>query len=114
MKLGSISKSTLLSMDALVESVDGKGFAAGEFGRGVVFLDVGTVAGTTPTLDVKIQDSADGENWHDIPDAAFTQITAADNQRIVVPNLGQHVRAVATVGGTDPEFTGTVAIVGNR
>lgn len=90
-------------------------------GRSVKFvLDVGTVTGTSPTLDVKIQgkDTLSG-TYQDITGAAFTQktsststddltialgITIVANRSIsnVVPRI---FRAVATIAGTSPSFT---------
>lgn len=49
-------------------SADTNGFA-----EAVVILNVGT--GTTGTLDVKIQDSADNSTFADLTGAAFTQVS---------------------------------------
>lgn len=73
-------------------------------------LEVGTVSGTTPTLNVKLQDSAtSGGTYADITGATFTQVTASDkSQTIRVGGLGidkkRFIRAVATIGGTTPSF----------
>lgn len=87
-------------------SVDTKGYNSAAFS-----LEVGAVSGTSPTLDVKIQESADGStNWADVSGAAFTQVTAANNSQILrVEGLGtsrkRYLRAVATIAGTSPSFT---------
>lgn len=73
--------------------------------------------GTSPTLDVKLQDSADGSTgWADISGATFTQVTdAADSHETIVVDSDahkRHVRAVKTVSGTSPTFDCGVTAVG--
>lgn len=77
----------------------------------------GAVSGTSPTLDIKFQSSADGStSWADIG-AAFPQRTTSDlasggtvpgtgPNRIafMVPTGRPYVRIVKTVGGTSPSF----------
>jgi hypothetical protein len=79
---------------------------------------VGVVSGTTPTLDGKIQTSADGSTgWADISGATFTQVTATDSfQKIgFVENqtLG-YIRYVGTITGTTPSFTMGVVVLGAK
>lgn len=92
--------------------------------RGIfVVLDVTAAGGTTPTLDVKLQeqDSLTG-GWLDIPGASFAQKTAANrdslkvypgiaetNNRKVNNTIPKKVRAVATIAGTSPTFTFSLA-----
>lgn len=71
----------------------------------VTHLHVTAASGTTPSMTVKFQDSGDGTNWVDIPSGAFTAATAAGSQRLVLNNVGNLVRAVATITGTTPSFT---------
>jgi hypothetical protein len=80
------------------------------------YLDVGTVSGTTPTLDVKIQDSPDNSVWTDITGAAFAQKTATGTtEEIHFMTNKRYVRAVATIGGTSPNFNfGCYLLVENR
>ena len=80
-----------------------------------VVLDSAAGTGTSPTLDVKLQDSADNSTFADITGATFTQvINAASQQKIVVNKdaARRYVRAVATIGGTSPSFTFSVNAVG--
>lgn len=80
-----------------------------------VVLDSAAGTGTSPTLDVKLQDSADNSTFADITGATFTQvINAASQQKIVVNKdaARRYVRAVATIGGTTPSFTFSVNAVG--
>jgi hypothetical protein len=85
----------------------------------VLFLDITAEDGTSPTLDVKLQakDPLTGK-YVDIVGAAFAQkndvgvdtlvvypgIAGEANRRVsdVLPSTW---RAVATIGGTSPEFT---------
>lgn len=86
-------------------SVDTLGYNSAAF-----ILEVGAVSGTSPTLDVKIQESADGSTgWTDVSGATFTQVTAANNSQILrVEDLNntrkRYLRAVATIAGTSPSF----------
>lgn len=76
---------------------------------GMVVLEVGTVSGTTPTLDVKLQESDDNSSWADITGATFTQVTASNSsqvKRLKELNVARkrYIRAVATIAGTSPSF----------
>lgn len=72
-----------------------------------VQLSVTAVAGTGPTLDVVLEDTIDGTNWHQL--AAFPQRTAAGAVvlNVTTPFAGR-VRARWTVAGTTPSFTFSV------
>lgn len=74
-------------------------------------LDVTTITGTTPTLDVVLQDSFDNgvtDAYATITGGTFTQATtAATNQRKTVV-CKRWVRAVATIAGTTPKYDFTV------
>ncbi|WP_285244009.1 hypothetical protein [Pseudarthrobacter sp. fls2-241-R2A-127] len=82
--------------------------------KGVIgYLNVSTVSGTSPSMTVKLQDSADGVSWYDLPSGAFTAATAATTQRLVVAGpIGSSVRAVATITGTSPSFTMDLYLTG--
>lgn len=71
----------------------------------VVSIPVTVVSGTTPTLDVQIQESDDtGTNWYSVYD--FPRITATGMFRSPPLLLrGNRIRYVQTVGGTTPSFT---------
>lgn len=76
-----------------------------------LLVNVTAVAGTTPTLDLKLQYSHDGgTSWADAEAAdTFTQITAA---KVVAKRFdvkGPHYRVVWTIGGTTPSFTFTIS-----
>jgi len=70
-----------------------------------VNIPVTVVSGTTPTMDVQIQESLDsGTNWTPVYD--FPRITATGFYQSPTLTLkGNRVRYVQTVGGTTPSFT---------
>lgn len=74
-----------------------------------VIVPVTAVTGTTPTLDVSIEESDDaGTNWFKVYD--FPRITAAGLLRSPKLTLrGNRVRYVQTVGGGTPSFTRAIA-----
>ena len=73
-----------------------------------VNISVTAVSGTTPTMDVVVQESDDtGTNWFDV--YHFPRITAVGIYRS--PKLvlkGNRIRYVQTVAGTTPSFTRAV------
>lgn len=79
----------------------------------VVAQVTGTVSGTSPTLDLKIQEAtAAGGSYSDVAGGAFTQITATDAfERISIVTTKEYIAAVATVGGTTPSFGGTTVYI---
>lgn len=87
-------------------------------GRVKVIQDVGAVSGTDPTLDGKIQDSADGStDWQDVAGATFTQVTASTNHQAIgvdTRKARRYIRYVGTIGGTTPSFTMDVVLAGEK
>ena len=73
-----------------------------------VNIPVTVVSGTSPTLDVTVQESDDtGTNWFDV--YTFPRITATGIYRSPkLPLTGNRVRYVQTVGGTTPSFTRSI------
>lgn len=69
-------------------------------------LSVGAQSGTTPTLDVKIQESDSlGSGYADISGAAFTQLGAATGEETIVFTTNkQYIRVSYTLGGTSPAY----------
>ena len=84
---------------ASVDCKDYEGIAA-------VILDAEALAGTTPTLDVKIQDSADDSSFADVAGKTFTQVTDGgallEKIGVNLSDLRRHVRAVGTIAGGSP------------
>jgi hypothetical protein len=79
-------------------------------GMAIVTQSAGAAtAGTLPTWDGKIQDSADNSTgWADVTGATFTQVTttaAVEAITIDVNKVKRYIRYVGTVGGTStPTF----------
>ena len=65
-------------------------------------LVVGTRTGTsTPTLNIKMQESTDGTTWTDVSSGAFTAVTASDQcQALAFKPTKRYVRETATVSGS--------------
>jgi len=80
-------------------------------GRCFAIQQVGTVSGTSPTLDGKIQESSDNATWTDIAGATFPTVTASNNyQAITFDRTKRYVRYVGTIGGTSPSYALAVVI----
>ena len=82
-----------------------------------IVLDSGAGGGTTPTLDVKIQDSADNDNFTDVVDKAFAQVTTtASLQSLGIDTraVRRYIRAVLTITGTSPTFGLAVVAAGQK
>lgn len=94
----------------------------------VVVIDIGAVSGTSPTLDIKLQQATTntGTGAKDITGATLPQITASGaNKQFAIEinpdvldsaNGYQFIAPVLTVGGTSPSFTcnATVILFGKR
>ena len=83
-----------------------------------IVLDSGAGGGTTPTLDVKIQDSADNSTFADVLGKVFTQVTGASvsiqSLAIDTRAVRRYIRAVIAITGTSPTFGLAVAVVGQK
>lgn len=86
---------------------------SGNYSNAVAFLNVTAHSGTTPTLDVKFQDSPDGVIWTDVPSGAFTQVTTTNSAtRLALSSVGPFLRVVQTLGGTTPSYTYDLKVSG--
>lgn len=83
-----------------------------------MILDSAAGSGTTPTLDVTLEDSADGSTgWGAVSGFAFTQVVGVASQQKAVLNkdaVKRYIRAVYTIGGGTPSFTFSVNGVGMK
>lgn len=104
----------LAPMANITTTANGTGVDARDFvGEIAILLSAVNVAGTTPTLIVKVQDSADNTTFADISGAVFTTVTeagtkAATLEKITlnVDSAKRYLRVVKTVAGTNsPEFS---------
>lgn len=98
-------------------TVTGTGIDTMGYNDAMITLEVGTVSGTTPTLDGKVQESDTlGGTYTDITGATFAQVTASNNtQKIrLVGRTKRYIRFVGTIAGTSPSFDlAANAILGN-
>ena len=81
-----------------------------------VILSSGDGGGTGPTLDAKIQDSADNSTFTDVSGKVFTQVTSASIQSLAIDTraVKRYIRAVLTITGTSPTFGLAVITVGQK
>lgn len=115
---GKTSVKQLLAPAVRTASANGTGVdKSALIGIGKVIVYTGAVSGTTPTSDVKIQDSADNSTWADVTGAAATQVTAANGVAEFQVNLdatAKYLRAVNTIAGTTPSFAQSVCLIGRK
>jgi uncharacterized protein YcsI (UPF0317 family) len=112
------SHQSLISKDHTT-TANGTGISVKGFTHLLAILSVGTVTGTTPTLDVKLESSSTvGGTYAAITGATFTQVTgtpstATATQKVGVSLRGKagFIRAVATIAGTSPVFPASVVFV---
>ena len=114
-------------------TTDGAGSSIDRLGYAHMLATINATvnSGTTPTIDCKVQDSADGSTgWADyVPgvyfdsnntaqtEAAFPQVTTDGVQKLDVDLSAakRYVRFYNTVGGTTPNVTvSVVALLGQR
>ena len=82
---------------------------------GLILNSSAATAGTSPTLDVKVQDSADNSSFADVSGLTFTQVTDAASVQLlrVRKSVRRYIRVVGTIGGTSsPAFTYGVELIG--
>ena len=78
---------------------------------GDVSLILTSAAGTgsSPTLDVKVQDSdSSSGTYGDLSGAAFTQVTDSASMQVITfskDEAKRYIKIVQTVGGSTPSFT---------
>lgn len=83
---------------------------ANNFGNAYqLVVAVASVSGTTPTMDVAVEESFDGgTNWVRVYE--FTRITASGTYYSpVLFAIGRHYRVVQTLAGTTPSFTRAIS-----
>lgn len=82
-------------------------FDIGDVDNLQAYLKVTAASGTSPTLDVLVEDSPDGgTTWFTA--ITFTQATTTSSQVVAIAatrKISKTVRVTATIGGTTPSFT---------
>jgi len=99
------AEQVLIASATKTASETGSGIHVGENVELDVEVNVrGTVSGTSPTLDVVIEESDDNITFTTLH--TFAQITAAGLAKALMRTTKQYVRADLTIGGTTPSFGG--------
>lgn len=113
--------SRLLAPISRTASANGTGLDVRPYiGNLTAILDCSAAsAGSSPTADFKIQDSADNSTFADVTGLAFTQVTdaAASLQTLNIDQraVRRYIRAVFTIGGTSsPAFAASMAVIGEK
>lgn len=107
----------LLPAQSLSASNNGTGVDLQQYvGNPVVILNVGTQTGTSPTMDVKLQDSADNSSFADVTGYAFSQKTGTGTDTLSVDTRAfrRYIRTVCTLGGTSPVFPTAINLIGYK
>ena len=87
---------------------------------GDVLLVLNCAAGTgsSPTLDIKVQDSDEtGGTYGDLSGAAFTQVTTSASLQTLEVNKDEckrFIKIVQTVGGSSPVFVYGISLIGAK
>lgn len=79
--------------------------------------DIGTVSGTSPTWDGKIQESetTTSGDFTDIPGAVFTQVTSSTNLQVITfLRTKRYLRYVGTIGGSSTPTFGVDVLIGEQ
>ena len=103
--------SASVSATATSSAIDLKDF------DGDVLLVLNSAAGTgsSPTLDVKVQDSDEtGGTYGDLSGAAFTQVTTSASLQTLEVNKDEckrFIKLVQTVGGSSPVFVYGISLI---
>ncbi len=85
--------------------------SAGKAGHVLLMVHVSAITGTTPTLNVSMEQSADGTSYSAIAGSAAAQLTAVGNAVAYAFPTANYVRVTATVGGTTPSVSARVAVM---
>lgn len=75
-----------------------------------LLLDVTAASGTTPTLNVTVEESDDGTTWRTV--GTFAQKTAVSNERKSFAIAADYYRVSYVIAGTTPSFTFSVTGTG--
>jgi len=114
--VSAVQQTTLHPSGAETASVTGTDVDIEPLKAANFYLDVTAVSGTTPTLDIKIQEKDPvSAKYFDL--VSFTQVTAVTTERKqygsgVGELPGKIIRFAAIIGGTTPSFTFSLSMVG--
>lgn len=115
---GELTVSESLAPAARTATVNGSSLdLQGYNGEVMAILDSAAGTGTSPTLDGKIQDSADNSTFADVTGLTFAQVTTAaslQTLRIDPRAVRRYIRQVGVIGGTSPSFNCVGLFVGQK
>lgn len=77
-------------------------------------LVISAASGTTPTLDITLETTADGTEFYAVPQTFPQQTTTQAGVSRVFGGLGSSSRWKWTIAGTTPSFTFTIAAAEQR
>lgn len=86
-------------------------------GQLLIILESSAGGGTAPTMDVKIQDSADNSSFADVSGKVFTQVAGSQSRQTMsleANSVRRYIRAVKTIGGTSPTFDAACVAIGRK
>src|SRR5258708_39485908 len=89
-------------------------FGTGNMGLVGLFVNITAKSGTLPTLIVNIQHSPDNVTWYDVPSLTTSSLNIVSAVSTILSNptpLADYVRCNWTIGGVNPSFTFTTALV---
>jgi nitrate/nitrite transporter NarK len=89
-------------------------FATADTDHLTATLVVTAASGTTPTLDVTLETTADGTNYYTVPVTFPQQTGTTTGVARVFGSLGATSRWKWTIGGTTPSFTFSIAVTADR
>jgi hypothetical protein len=76
-----------------------------------VLVHCTAATGTSPTLNVSLEESADGTTWTAVAGSGTAQLIAAGSAQSNARVSASFIRVTSTVGGTTPSVTYRVAIL---
>jgi len=110
----------LLPPAARTATANGTGLDIKDFlGGGTVVLHSAAGGGTTPTMNVKLQDSADNSTFADVSGKTFTEVDdtaggSLQEMEVDLDSLRRYIRLVVTIAGTSPSFACDAVLIARK
>jgi hypothetical protein len=107
------SGDTALTLTAAAATVSSGPIAnAGAAAYVLAMVQITAITGTSPTLVVSLDESADGStSWTAVTGATTAALTAAGSAVLFGKPTKNFVRVTATIGGTTPAVTANIAFI---
>lgn len=108
---------TVLKSQSVVATNTGTGVDTATYTGNMLLIAniAAATAGTNPTMDVKVQDSADNSSFADVSGYTLTQVTTSDSlQTLSIDKrlVRRYIRTISTLGGTSsPAFPMGITLV---